>query len=194
MSDEGLQAQHSIKSFFELFFLFFKIGFVTFGGGMGMFPILERELIEKRNWTTAKDLMDYYAIGQSTPGIIAVNVATFLGYKRGGVVGACLTTAGIITPSIIVITILSHFISEFSHIVWVQKALSGINVAVAALLTKAVISFSKNAVVNSVTLVIYIVAFLLFFIFKINSIFIIMGGILLGILFFFIKKDSMEQR
>lgn len=192
MSDEGLREQQSIKSLWELFFLFFKIGFVTFGGGMGMFPILERELIEKRKWTTHKDLMDYYAIGQSTPGIIAVNVATFLGYKKSGIWGACLATAGIITPSIIVITLLAHFISEFNHIVWVQKALAGVNVAVAALLTKAVISFGKNAIVNTLTLIIYVIAFLLFFIFKINSIFIIIGGILLGILFFFIKKDSAE--
>ena len=125
-----------LKELLKMFFVFFKIGFVTFGGGMAMLPILERELAQKRGWTTFEDLMDYYAIAQITPGIIAVNVATFLGYKRLGVFGGIITTLGVVFPSLIVISIVAAFLSSIEHIPEVQHALIGMNVAVAAMLTK----------------------------------------------------------
>ena len=130
----------SWKVYFTLFGLFFKMGAVTFGGGYAMLPILERELVDNRDWVTKDELLDYYAIGQSTPGIIAVNVATFVGYKRRGVSGAIAATAGIVSPSLIIIMILATFISNFAEITWVQKALKGINVVVGALLVQSVIS------------------------------------------------------
>lgn len=109
-----------------------------------MLPILERELIDKKGWATKEQLLDYYAIGQITPGIIAVNVATFIGYNRRGISGGIFATLGIVFPSLVIITIIYTFLSAFSSNVYVEKAFTGINIAVAALLTKAVVSFGKN--------------------------------------------------
>jgi len=177
------------KRLWQLFSVFFKIGACTFGGGIAMLPILERELSEKRGWTNSDELLDYFAIGQSTPGIIAVNVATFIGYKRAGVIGGILATLGVVTPSIIIITIIASFISNFSEIVWVQKALVGINVSVASLLTYAVFNFAKKSVKNILGFCLFIISFLLIFVFKVNTIFIILGSCLFGVLLAGIRGD-----
>lgn len=170
-----------IKEYFHLFAVFFKIGLVTFGGGLAMLPILERELAEKLGWTTKEQLLDYYAIGQSTPGIIAVNVATFIGYNRCGILGGICSTTGVVTPSIIVISFLAHFISNFSDMAWVQKSLAGINVAVAALLTKAVWQFCRKSVKHAWHFLVLAAAFSAIFFFKLNSVIIIVCSALVGI-------------
>ena len=95
-----------MKELFELFWLFAKMGSVTFGGGYAMLPILQRELVEKRGWVTNEELADYYAVGQCTPGIIAVNTSTFIGEKRRGVVGGIVSTLGFVFPSIIIISLI----------------------------------------------------------------------------------------
>ncbi|MGP1588216.1 MAG: chromate transporter [Treponemataceae bacterium] len=133
-----------LKLLVKLYFTFFKIGGVTFGGGLAMLPILEKKLVDDLKWTTRDQLSDYYAISQITPGIIAVNVATFLGCNLAGILGGIFATLGVISPSIIIITLIARFIESFSEIEWVQKALSGINIAVACLLTQAFIKFAKN--------------------------------------------------
>ncbi|MBQ5778139.1 MAG: chromate transporter, partial [Oscillospiraceae bacterium] len=104
-----------------LFGLFFKIGAFTFGGGYAMIPIFEREFVTNRGWITSEDMLNYVAISQSTPGVIAVNMATFIGYRRRGLLGALCATLGVIIPSIIVITIIAAFISNFSEYLYVQK-------------------------------------------------------------------------
>lgn len=167
-----------------MFFVFFKIGFVTFGGGMAMLPILERELAQKRDWTTFEDLMDYYAIAQITPGIIAVNVATFLGYKRLGVFGGIITTLGVVFPSLIVISIVAAFLSSIEHIPEVQHALIGMNVAVAAMLTKILWTFIKTTIKtwkNIFGIVLALLAFVAVAIFKIDSSILILIGALSGL-------------
>ncbi len=188
-------AGFKLSELVELFFVFFKIGAVTFGGGYAMLPMLERELAEKRNWTTRETMLDYYAIGQSTPGIIAVNVATFIGFNKAGLIGAVVATAGIVTPSIIIITIIARFISNFSQIQWVQKALSGINVAVAALLTKSVWDFSKKAVKNIWSLLLLLAAFVSMYFFGVESLVVILVSASLGIAFSFLaaKKKLQNQ-
>ena len=170
-----------IKILWELFSTFFKIGACTFGGGIAMLPILERELADKRGWTNSDELLDYFAIGQSTPGIIAVKVATFIGYKKAGIVGGFVATAGLVCPSLIIITVIASFISNFSEIPWVQRALTGINVSVAALLTHAVFKFAKKSVRNLLGFGLCLLSFLLIFILKISTIWIILGSFLLGI-------------
>ncbi|MCR5724532.1 MAG: chromate transporter [Treponema sp.] len=165
----------------NLFAAFFKIGACTFGGGIAMLPILDRELAQKRHWVESDELLDYFAIGQSTPGIIAVNVATFVGYKRAGIIGGIVGTLGIVTPSIIIITIIASFISNFSDILWVQKALLGINVSVAALLTYAVYNFAKKSVKTVLAAALFVLSFVLIFIFKVNTLFIILGSCILGV-------------
>lgn len=170
-----------IKDLVSLFFTFFKIGAVTFGGGYAMLPILERELVDKRHWTTNEALLDYYAISQTTPGIIAVNVATFVGHKKRGVAGGIAATLGIITPSIIIITIIASFISNFENIEWVQKALKGVNVAVCALLTYSVFNLTKKTVKKWWHVIFYAAAFSLVYFFKVNSVIIILVSALSGI-------------
>lgn len=147
-----------------------------------MLPILELELVEKRGWTTSEELLDWFAIGQSTPGIIAVNVATFTGYKKLGVIGGCVSTFGMVLPSLIIITIIALFINNFAELVWVQKALRGINVAVAAILTSAVYKFSKKSVKNIFGFILLVISFLLIFVFNVGTIWIILGSCILGIL------------
>lgn len=171
-----------LKIFIDLFSIFFKIGLVTFGGGIAMLPILEREIVEKRKWATEEELLDWFAIGQSTPGIIAVNVATFTGYKQAKALGGIVATAGMVCPSIIVITVIAMFISNFKDIAWVQKALLGINVSVAAILTYAVFKFAKKSVKNAFGFVLLLIAFTLIYLFSVSTIWIILGSALLGII------------
>lgn len=171
-----------IRDLCALFITFFKIGAVTFGGGMAMLPILDRELADKRKWTTSEELLDYYAISQSTPGIIAVNVATFIGFKKRKVAGGIAATLGVVTPSVIIISLIAAFISNFEQIVWVQKALKGINVAVAALLLYSVIGLARKAIKKPWQLLFFVLSFSLIYFLKVHSVFIIVGAALCGIL------------
>lgn len=171
-----------LKTLAELFWVLFRIGMCTFGGGIAMLPILETELVEKKGWTTSEELMDWFAIGQSTPGIIAVNVATFIGYKRAKTLGACVGTFGMVCPSIIIITIIALFIGNFEDIVWVQKAMTGINVAVAAILTSAVYKFSKKSVKNLFGFILLLISFVLIFILNVSTIWVILGSAAFGVI------------
>ena len=114
MKTDKISLKEKLLELWQLYFTFFKIGAVTFGGGLAMLPILERTLIDKLKWTTKEDLMDYYAIGQVTPGIIAVNVATFIGFNKQGILGGIVATAGVISPSVIIITVIAFFLETFS--------------------------------------------------------------------------------
>jgi len=184
-----------IKTFLELFITFFKIGLCTFGGGLSMLPILDRELADNKKWLTSEELMDYYAIGQSTPGIIAVNVATFCGYKRSGIAGGIIATLGIVCPSIIVITLIAHLINSFNEIVYVKKALMGINAAVAANLTFAFFNLTKKAVKNLLGIVIFVLAFVSVYFFKVEIFIIVLVSIAIGVSLYYIKKhDKGEEK
>lgn len=175
-----------LKELFELFITFFKIGSITFGGGLAMLPILEKELVEKRQWTTNEELLDYYAIAQSTPGIIAVNVATFIGHKRKGIIGGIVATLGIVCPSVIIITLIAVFISNFEDILWVKKALMGINVAVAALLTYSVVGLCKKTLKKWWSVILFGAAFAAVYFFHVHSIYVVLGAAVLGIVYYFI--------
>ena len=146
-----------MKELFELFWVFARIGVMTFGGGYAMLPILQRELVEKRDWVTEEELMDYFAIGQCTPGIIAVNTATFIGQKRKGNVGGIVVTLGLVFPSLVIISILAGFISNFSHIAWVQNAFAGIQVCVCILIINAARKLAEKAVIDKATALIFVV-------------------------------------
>ena len=178
------------KTLVELFFVFFKIGAVTFGGGLAMLPIIEKELVIKRNWVTKDTLLDYFAIGQATPGIIAVNVATFLGYSRAGILGAIIATLGVVTPSIIIISIIAKFLSGFSENVTVKKALAGINVVVAALLTKVLWGFRKKIFSSILAFILFLLAFLGIAFFNVNTILVVVASIFIGLGFFFLNNNS----
>lgn len=145
----------------ELYWTFVKIGCVTFGGGYAMLPILERELVEKRGWTTMDDLRDYFAIGQCTPGIIAMNVSTFIGEKRGGLKGAIAASAGFLTGPILIILTIAMFLRNFAALPVVQHAFAGIRVCVCVLILQAVLRLWKKSVVDPFTLGLYLAVFAL---------------------------------
>ena len=140
----------------DLFLTFAKVGVMTFGGGYAMLPILQREVVENKGWATEEELMDYFAIGQCTPGIIAVNTATFIGQKYKGTLGAIFTTLGVVFPSVVIISVLASVIEAFSHLVWVQNAFGGIRICVCVLIANAVVKLYKKAVVDKLTLVIFL--------------------------------------
>ncbi len=149
-----------MNQYLDLFLTFAKVGVMTFGGGYAMLPILQREVVERKGWVTEEELMDYFAIGQCTPGIIAVNTATFIGQKLKGVAGGILATLGVVFPSLVIISLLAGVIEAFSHITWVQHAFGGIRICVCVLILNAVVKLLKKAVVDKVTLAIFAVVML----------------------------------
>lgn len=156
-----------MKELWELFITFAKMGVMTFGGGMAMLPILQREVVDNKHWATEEELVDYYAIGQCTPGIIAVNTATFIGQKRKGAAGGILATLGVVFPSLVIITILAGLITSFSHVAWVRNAFAGIQVCVCVLIFNAVVKLLKKSVVDKRTAVIFV--------------FVLLGGVFLNL-------------
>ncbi|MCR4949677.1 MAG: chromate transporter [Treponema sp.] len=182
-----------LRSLLELYLTFVKIGAFTFGGGLAMMPIMQRELIEKRGWLTEEELIDYFAIGQSTPGIIAVNVATFVGYKRLGWFGGIIGTIGVVTPSWVIIMLLAGAISSVDKYPLAQKALRGINVAVAALLTSVIVKFSKKTIKTIWNVVFMLLAFALIYFFKVQSVWIIIASLIIGSLLTLYRQKKAEK-
>ena len=150
-----------MKELLQLFITFAKVGVTTFGGGYAMLPILQREVCDNRHWATEAELMDYYAIGQCTPGVIAVNTATFIGKKRKGILGGIVATLGMVFPPLVIITIIAALIDNFASLQWVQNALAGIRACVCVFLFNAVLKLWKAAVVDKATLVIFALVFVL---------------------------------
>ena len=150
-----------MNKYLDLFLTFAKIGLFTFGGGYAMLPIMQRELVENKGWTTEDQLADYYAVGQCTPGVIAVNSATFVGSAKAGITGGIIATLGVVFPSIVIILVIAAFLSNFMHIQWVIHAFNGIRAGVVALILTSVIKLFKGAVKDWPTRIIYIAVLLL---------------------------------
>ena len=142
--------------YLDLFLTFAKVGVCTFGGGYAMLPILQREVVEKKGWATDEELTDYFAVGQCTPGIIAVNTATFIGFKYKGIPGGILATLGVVFPSLIIITAIAAFLSNFADIPMVRHALAGINAAVVALIASSVVKLGKSTLKNGAAIAIFL--------------------------------------
>ncbi len=175
----------------DLFLTFARIGGLTFGGGYAMLPILQKEVVEKRGWATEEELMDYYAIGQCTPGIIAVNTATFVGQRTGGVIGGIVATLGVVFPSLIIISVIAAFIQNFADLAIVQNAFAGIRVCVCVLIFNAVLKLWKNSVVDKITLVIFLAVMLGSILTDLSPIlFVLMAGVA-GI--FLSKKEAQTK-
>ena len=145
-----------MKILVDLFITFAKIGAVTFGGGYAMLPILQREIVENKHWGTEEELADYYAIGQCTPGVIAVNVGTFIGRKVAGNLGGVVATLGVVFPSLVIITLLAGVIQAYSSLEWVAHAFAGIRVCVCVLIFNTVIKLFAKAIIDAKTLAVYI--------------------------------------
>ncbi len=153
--------KEKLKTCLELFWVFMRVGAMTFGGGYAMLPILQRELVEKRQWVTDENLTDYYAIGQCTPGIIALNVSTFIGRSKAGLLGAISAAVGFELVPLIIILVISLFLEGFSDNEYVQHALAGINVCVCVLILNTLLKLRKSTLKGAFSLVVFFVVFAL---------------------------------
>lgn len=156
--------------YWQLFNAWFRMGLFTFGGGYAMLPMIQKEVIDKYHWATEDEIMDYYAIGQCTPGIIAVNTATFVGYKVKGILGGIIATLGVVSPSLIIISVIAKLISNFSSLAVVQHALAGIQVAVCVLMYFAITKMYKKGVKDIPTFLIFATAFILAYFTSISTV------------------------
>lgn len=170
------------KMLWTLFITFFKIGGFTFGGGYAMIPLIEREMVEGKGWINREDIVDILAVSQSLPGAIAINSATFIGYKIAGIPGAISATLGVILPSVIVITVIASIFVAFKENMIVQKVFAGIRSAVVALIAVAAWNIGKSSIKDAIGLVIAIGAFIASAILDIHAIYIILVGIMLGLI------------
>lgn len=168
--------------YLDLFVTFFGIGLFTFGGGYAMLPLLERELVDKRGWVSKEEILDYYAIGQATPGIIAINTSTFCGAKKAGPLGGIIASLGFITPSIIIISLIANFLTAFSHVAYIQHAFAGIRVAVCALVLNTVINLVKTNANTTLKFLVFALTFVAIAFLKISPVFIVITVGIFGIL------------
>ena len=171
-----------MKLLWELFIAFARIGAFTFGGGYAMLPMFQKELVEKKKWETEEALMDYYAIAQCTPGVIAVNTATLVGYKQKGTIGGIVATLGVVFPSFVIITIIAAILTNFADLPVVQNAFIGIRACVCALILDAVIKLGKKAIRDIPTVMIAVVVFVITCFFNVSPIILVLIAALAGLL------------
>lgn len=179
-----------MKELMDLFWTFCRIGGLTFGGGYAMLPMLQKEVVENRKWATEQELLDYYAVGQATPGIIAVNTATFVGYKEKGVIGAMFATFGVVFPSLVIIMSIAGFIDNFSDLKVVQHAFSGIRIAVGVLILNALIKLVKGSVKDILGIILFVATFIASSFLDISVVYIVIAAALIGIISDFVNRKS----
>ncbi len=170
-----------MKELLELYGAFFRIGLFTFGGGYAMLPMLQREVVNRFHWATDEELLDCYAIGQCTPGVIAVNTATFVCYRRRGVAGGIVATLGVISPSLIIITAIAMALSPFMSNPYVMRAFAGVRVAVCALVAASVIKLAKKSVKDIPGVVLCVAAFVIVALLGASPIWVTIGAGLCGL-------------
>lgn len=171
-----------MQKLWELFWTFAKIGVMTFGGGYAMLPMLQREVVDNKHWATEEEIMDYFAIGQCTPGVIAVNTATFIGQKEKGIAGGIVASIGVVFPSFVIISLLAGVIEAFSHLTWVQHAFGGVRVCVCVLILNAVVKLYRKAVVDKPTLVIFLLIALGSFLMPLSPVVYVLTAGIVGII------------
>ena len=176
-----------MKILFELFFTFFKLGLFTFGGGYAMLPLLEKEVAEKKKWAQREELLDYYAIGQVTPGIIAVNVATFIGTKTKGLIGAVFSTLGLVAPSLIIIVLIASVLTNFMENTYLVHTFNGIRLGVSVLIFNSLISMSKKAIIDKLGFVIFTIALVLTLFTSISAVYFVIAALVAG---FVVKRGK----
>jgi chromate transporter len=167
----------------DIFLTFARVGGLTFGGGYAMLPILQKEVVEKRKWVSEADVMDYYAISQCMPGIIAVNTSLFIGNKIRRAGGSIAAALGVVFPSLVIIMLIAAFINNFSHLPLVQNAFAGIRVCVFVLIINAILKLGKSAIKDWVSGVMCLAIFLLTVLSSISPIILVVAAGLLGVVF-----------
>lgn len=191
--------KQKLKDLWTLFITFFKIGAFTFGGGLAMIPLISKEIVEKKKWMTDEEMIDMIAIAESTPGVIAVNSATFVGFRTHKVLGALIATLGVTLPSFVIICIISIFYEKFMEIEVIKWAFLGIKACVAILILNAGIKLLKNVRKNVYSIIIIFASFgISLFLPFIKTVYVILGGIILGVIVYTIielinKKKNKED-
>lgn len=188
-----MDKRSKVKVLWELFFTFFKISPVSFGGGYAMIPLLERAVTERKKWVKKEDIADLLVMAQTVPGSIAVNTATFIGYRIAGLAGAVVGTIGIVTPTFLIIVILAALFMSFQHNPIVEAAFMGIRPAIVALIAYAAITIGKTAINNKITVMIAMVALLTFLFVPVHPIFMLLAGGALGLLLNIRKITTMKE-
>ena len=180
-------------SLWSLFITFAKVGVMTFGGGYAMLPILEREVVTNHGWATSEEMLDYYAIGQCTPGVIAVNVATFIGNRKRGIPGGIVATLGVIFPSLLIILSLASVLQLFQDNVYVQKAFGGIRIAVCALIASTVIKLAKKTIRSIIAAIITIATLCLELFLGVSPVIIVASVIVFGLIMYFATREKKKE-
>ena len=178
-------------SLWKLYWIFAQMGAVCFGGGYAMLSLVQRVIVEEHGWATEEELMDYYAIGQCTPGIIAVNVSTFIGHKLRGTIGAIVASLGFVSPSILIITVIAAFLESFASNVYVAHALAGIRVCVCVLILNSVLSLGKKAIKNPTAWVIFLVSAALAAFTEVPTVALVLGAGVVGYILYL--KEGMKK-
>lgn len=176
-----MKKQGKLYKIWLLFLTFFKIGAFTFGGGYAMIPLIQREVADKRKWITEDDILDIIAIAESTPGPIAINTATFVGFKTAGFFGAFASTFGVVLPSFVIITVIAYLLRNFSDYKAVRYAFFGVRAGVLALIIKGLVSMYKQVQKNLVSYVVMGAAFVLVAFFNANVLLVIIGCAVFGL-------------
>lgn len=180
------------KLLFQLFITFLKIGAFTFGGGYAMIPLIEKEVVTKKKWIKEEDIIDLFAVSQSIPGAIAINSSTFIGYKIARKKGAIIATAGVILPSLIIITIIASFFTKFQDNPIVKDSFLGIRSCIVGLIAVAGIKVSKSAIKDKFTFAVLFIAAIAIMIFDVQPIMIILSGAILGIILYLFKRPKIK--
>ena len=188
-----MSSKTDFKKIWEIFAVFFKIGSVTFGGGYAMISIIEKEVVERKGWIKAEDIIDIFAVAQSIPGAIAINSATLIGSKAGGRKGGYIATLGVILPSFFIILLIASFFSRFQDNIIAQAAFKGIRPAVVALISIAAVKIGKAAVKDKTSASIAVTAFILILVFDINAIYTIIGAAFLGAAFYKLNPSIINR-
>ena len=179
-----------MKECLYLFWVFAQMGACCFGGGYAMLSLLQKIIVEKHHWATEDELMDYYAIGQCTPGIIAINTSTFIGYKRKGIPGAIAASIGFLTPSIIIITVIAAFLENFADLPVVAHALAGIRVCVCVLILDAVLNLGKKSVRETSSWIIFLVTAALAFFTNISTVILVVAAGVVGYVLYVVRRKQ----
>lgn len=191
ITDEGKEKmrRQDRKAIIHLFFSFIKIGAFTFGGGYAMIPLIQKEVVEKRKWITDREILEIIAISESTPGPIAVNAATFIGYKTAGFLGALGATAGVVLPSFLIIAVVSLVLRQFENLKAVKFAFEGIRAGVLALIVRALVSMYRQCPRKKISYIIAVLSFLCVAFYRINVLIVIIICAVIGLVY-----SIMEER
>lgn len=171
-----------MKILWELYQAFFRIGLLTFGGGLAMLPMLRREVVEKYKWVTEEEMLDIYAIGQCTPGIIAINTATYIGYKKGGITGGIVATFGEVSPSLIIIILIASVLQNFMDNIYLLQAFAGIRIVVCGLMMTTVVQMAKIGVKNYIGALLFCLAVVIALFTPVSTVIIIIVAAILGVI------------